>query len=57
MGKERDKLLWSIGKKPMREDDPAILERHLSAEISKGNIPDILKRALEEKDSEDTQDK
>jgi hypothetical protein len=53
MGKERDKLLWSLGKKPLREDDPSVLERHLSAEIEKGNIPEVLKRALTEKNSDD----
>ncbi|GEM_PF-4011434 len=40
MGKERDKLLWSLGKKPSSEADEEFIARQAMKErIARGDIP------------------
>ncbi|HOO49802.1 MAG TPA: hypothetical protein PLK94_00790 [Alphaproteobacteria bacterium] len=47
MGKERDKLLWSLGQKPSDEDDPTLAERLLEEEVREGRVPEPMKRGLD----------
>lgn len=47
MGKERDKLLRSLGETPSKETPTEINKKHRAKQIEEGKIPSDIKKVLE----------
>lgn len=47
MGKERDKLLWSLGEKPSQKTEEEALEEYNKQHINAGKLPPHLQETLD----------